>query len=95
MDYAVLAGRLRTVHAINVTPFREDGGVDYAPPERLRARAHSGYNVAVIKEAMNLLGLAPGRVRAPGSELNEKDRQELGRTLKTWGKLDEGSDTVP
>ena len=65
-----------------------------APLERLRARAHSGYNVAVIKEAMELLGLAPGRVREPGSELDEKDRQELLRILRAWGKLDEGSATV-
>jgi 4-hydroxy-tetrahydrodipicolinate synthase len=65
-----------------------------APLEMLRARAHSGYNVAVIKEAMELLGLAPGRVREPGSELDEKDRQELLCILRAWGKLDEGSATV-
>jgi 4-hydroxy-tetrahydrodipicolinate synthase len=65
-----------------------------APLERLRARTHSGYNVAVIKEAMELLGLAPGRVREPGSELEEADRQELVRILRAWGKLDERSDTV-
>ena len=34
MDHEELAGRLRTVHAINVTPFREDGGVDYRLLER-------------------------------------------------------------
>jgi 4-hydroxy-tetrahydrodipicolinate synthase len=65
-----------------------------APLERLRARAQSGYNVAVIKEAMELMGLAPGRVREPGSELDETDRQELVRILRAWEKLDEGSDTV-
>ena len=65
-----------------------------APLERLRARAHSGYNVAVIKAAMELLGLAPGRVREPGSDLDETDRQELVSILRWWGKLDERSDTV-
>ena len=67
---------------------------EVAPLERLRARAHSGYNVAVIKAAMDLLGLAPGRVREPASELDETDRQELVRILKAWGKLEEGSDTA-
>jgi len=67
---------------------------EVAPLERLRARAHSGYNVAVIKAAMDLLGLAPGRVREPASELDETDRQELVRIMKAWGKLEEGSDTA-
>ena len=34
VDHAKLAERLRTVHAINVTPFREDRGVDYDLLER-------------------------------------------------------------
>ena len=34
MDHEKLAKRLRTVHAINVTPFREDRGVDYDLLER-------------------------------------------------------------
>lgn len=34
MDHEKLAARLRTVHAINVTPFREDRGVDYDLLER-------------------------------------------------------------
>lgn len=34
MDHEKLAERLRTVHAINVTPFREDRGVDYDLLER-------------------------------------------------------------
>ncbi len=65
-----------------------------APLERLRAKDHSGYNVAVIKEGMELLGLAPGRMREPSSGLDETDRQELVRILRGWGKLDRGSDTV-
>lgn len=67
---------------------------EVAPLERLRAKDHSGYNVAVIKEGMELLGLAPGRMREPGSGLDETDRQELVRILRAWGKLDQGSDTV-
>ncbi len=67
---------------------------EVAPLERLRAKAHSGYNVAVIKEGMDLLGLAANRIREPGGGLDETDRQELIRILRAWGKLDEGSDTV-
>ena len=66
---------------------------EVAPLERLRAKAHSGYNVAVIKEGMDLLGLAPSRLREPASGLDETDRQELFRILRAWGKLDEGPDT--
>jgi 4-hydroxy-tetrahydrodipicolinate synthase len=66
---------------------------EVAPLERLRAKAHSGYNVAVIKEGMYLLGLAPSRLREPASGLDETDRQELFRILRAWGKLDEGPDT--
>jgi 4-hydroxy-tetrahydrodipicolinate synthase len=60
---------------------------EIAPLERLRASHHSGNNVTVIKEAMNLLGLPGGYVREPVGELNEADRQELVRILKTWNKL--------
>lgn len=60
---------------------------EVAPLEKLRAGHHSGNNVTVIKEAMNLLGLPGGRVREPVGELNEADRQELVRILKTWNKI--------
>ena len=60
---------------------------EVAPLERLRASHHGGNNVTVIKEAMNLLGLPGGYVREPVGELNEIDRQELVRILKTWGKV--------
>jgi dihydrodipicolinate synthase/N-acetylneuraminate lyase len=36
---------------------------------------------------MNLLGLPGGYVREPVGELNEADRQELVRILKSWNKL--------
>jgi 4-hydroxy-tetrahydrodipicolinate synthase len=60
---------------------------EVAPLEKLRADHYSGNNVTVIKEAMNLLGLPGGYVREPVGELNEADRQELVRILKTWGKI--------
>jgi 4-hydroxy-tetrahydrodipicolinate synthase len=60
---------------------------EIAPLEKLRASHHSGNNVTVIKEAMNLLGLPGGYLREPVGELNEADRQELVRILKTWNKL--------
>jgi 4-hydroxy-tetrahydrodipicolinate synthase len=59
-----------------------------APIERLRAKNHSGNNVSVIKEGMNLAGLPAGRVREPLGELDEADRQELIRILRSWGKLE-------
>ena len=60
---------------------------EIAPLEKLRASHHSGNNVTVIKEAMNLLGLPGGYVREPVGELNEADREELVRILKSWNKL--------
>jgi 4-hydroxy-tetrahydrodipicolinate synthase len=60
---------------------------EVAPLERLRASHHSGNNVTVIKEAMNLMGLPGGHVREPVGELNEADKQELVRILKAWGKI--------
>jgi 4-hydroxy-tetrahydrodipicolinate synthase len=60
---------------------------EIAPLEKLRTSHHSGNNVTVIKEAMNLLGLPGGYVRERVGELNEADRQELVRILKAWGKI--------
>jgi 4-hydroxy-tetrahydrodipicolinate synthase len=59
---------------------------EVAPLEKLRASHHSGNNVTVIKEAMNLLGLPGGYVRELVGELNEADREELMRILRTWNK---------
>ena len=67
---------------------------EVAPLERLRAKDHSAYNVSVIKEGMNLLGLTSSKMREPGGELNEADRRELVRILRSWGKLDQGSGAV-
>jgi dihydrodipicolinate synthase/N-acetylneuraminate lyase len=96
--YQELIEKLRNVHAVNVTPFRDDRTIDYGgleenvrflldPLEKLRAGHHSGNNVTVIKEAMNLLGLPGGYVREPVGELTEADRQEMVRILKTWDKI--------
>jgi 4-hydroxy-tetrahydrodipicolinate synthase len=60
---------------------------EVAPLEKLRASHHSGNNVTVIKEAMNLLGLPGGYVRESVGELNEADREELVRILRTWNKI--------
>jgi 5-dehydro-4-deoxyglucarate dehydratase len=54
------------------------------PLAALRAR-RPGYGVAVIKEAMELLGLAPGRVRPPLSSLAAEDRAELRMSLDRLG----------
>ena len=67
---------------------------EVAPLERLRAKDHSAYNVSVIKEGMNLLGLASSKMREPGGELNEADQRELVRILRSWRKLDQGSGAV-
>jgi 4-hydroxy-tetrahydrodipicolinate synthase len=59
-----------------------------APMERLRAKNHNANNVSVIKEGMNLAGLPAGSVREPLGELDEADRRELIRILRSWGKLE-------
>jgi len=59
-----------------------------APLERLRAKNHSGNNVTMIKEGMNLVGLPAGRVREPLGELDEADRRELVRILRAWEKYE-------
>lgn len=47
---------------------------------RLRER-RKGYAIAVVKEAMNLLGLPGGTVRAPLLPMLPADREELRQTL--------------
>lgn len=56
------------------------------PLARLRER-RNGYHIAVVKEAMNLLGLPGGGVRSPLLPLAEEDRKELRRILATIGLL--------
>jgi 5-dehydro-4-deoxyglucarate dehydratase len=50
------------------------------PLARLRAR-RNGYSIAVIKEAMNLLGMPGGCTRSPIIPLSSPDRNELREML--------------
>ncbi|MFK3779771.1 dihydrodipicolinate synthase family protein [Agrobacterium sp. NPDC089420] len=53
--------------------------------ERLRTRYRNGANVTVVKEAMEILGLRVGPVRAPGlARLDERDRATLEELLASW-----------
>ncbi|KPV40910.1 dihydrodipicolinate synthase [Alicyclobacillus ferrooxydans] len=57
------------------------------PFENLRAKHANGYNVLVVKEAMNLLGLHGGATRPPVGELAEGDALVLSNILKGWSVL--------
>ncbi len=53
--------------------------------ERLRTRYRNGANVTVVKEAMEILGLTVGPVRAPGlARLDSQDRATLEGLLASW-----------
>lgn len=53
--------------------------------ERLRTRYRNGANVTVVKEAMEILGLTVGPVRAPGlARLDKEDRSTLEGLLASW-----------
>ncbi|MCZ7447363.1 dihydrodipicolinate synthase family protein [Agrobacterium rhizogenes] len=53
--------------------------------ERLRTRYRNGANVTVVKEAMEILGLEVGPVRAPGlARLDKEDRATLEGLLASW-----------
>ena len=56
------------------------------PLARLRER-RKGYAIAVVKEAMNLLGLPGGALRLPLLPLLPADRDELRKTLQAIGLL--------
>jgi 5-dehydro-4-deoxyglucarate dehydratase len=53
------------------------------PLYAMRARRR-GYEVTVMKELMNLLGLAGGRVRPPLPQLAAADRSELEAAVPDW-----------
>lgn len=53
--------------------------------EELRQRHHSGNNVPVVKEAMQLLGRDTGVLRDPLVPLSQEDRDELRAILRGWG----------
>lgn len=52
------------------------------PIEALRARHNDGANVAVLKEALRLLGRPVGPVRPPSSGLDPETRQDLPAALE-------------
>jgi 4-hydroxy-tetrahydrodipicolinate synthase len=53
--------------------------------ERLRTRYRNGANVTVVKEAMEILGMTVGPVRAPGlARLDKEDRATLEGLLASW-----------
>ena len=57
-----------------------------APFEAMRTKFSNGANVTVVKEALMLLGIAVGPVRAPGlTALDAADRERLRRVLTGWG----------
>lgn len=53
--------------------------------ESMRAKEGGAYNVAVVKEALNLLGRQGGVVRKPASGLTAKDRRALEKLFESWG----------
>ncbi|MFM1652538.1 dihydrodipicolinate synthase family protein [Brevibacillus sp. B_LB10_24] len=60
---------------------------DTLPFEDLRAKYNNGNNVVVVKEAMNQLGLTAGVTREPVDPLDDIDRAEVTKILRSWGLL--------
>jgi 4-hydroxy-tetrahydrodipicolinate synthase len=54
------------------------------PFEALRSRGADGHNVAVVKEALRLVGRPAGPVRPPASEVGPADRAAIARLLEGW-----------
>jgi len=60
---------------------------DYVVPlYALRAR-RKGYEVFVMKEMMNQLGMAAGSVRPPLPQLTRADKEDVHRLLKKWNPV--------
>lgn len=55
------------------------------PFESMRAKEASAFNVAVVKEALNLVGRNGGVVRKPASGLGAEDQRVLRDMLASWG----------
>jgi 5-dehydro-4-deoxyglucarate dehydratase len=53
------------------------------PLYAIRSR-RKGYEVSVMKEMMNLLGMAAGPVRPPLAEVRREEVAELRAMLETW-----------
>ena len=57
---------------------------DYVIPlYALRAR-RKGYEVSVMKEMMNQLGMAAGPVRPPLPQLTHADQEDVRRLVEKW-----------
>ncbi len=72
------AGRWEELHDLVARKIR--------PLATLRER-RKGYSIAVVKEAMNLLGMPGGAVRSPLMPLDPRDREDLRAVLKELGLL--------
>jgi 5-dehydro-4-deoxyglucarate dehydratase len=72
------AGRWDDLHGLVATKIR--------PLAQLRER-RPGYQITVVKEAMNLLGLPGGAVRLPLLPMAPSDRDDLRRALIALGLL--------
>jgi 4-hydroxy-tetrahydrodipicolinate synthase len=55
------------------------------PFEQLRTRRSDGWNVAVVKAAMRLVGRPAGPVRPPSSPVGEAEEREIAGILAAWG----------
>src|SRR5699024_32691 len=60
---------------------------DIRPFEELRAKYEDGNNVAVVKQAMNILFGNYGEVRPPVNYINSEEEKELRRILSDWGLI--------
>jgi 5-dehydro-4-deoxyglucarate dehydratase len=61
-------------------------GDSVVPLYALRAR-RKGYEVSVMKEMMNQLGMAAGPVRPPLPQLTPADKEEVQLLLKGWSPI--------
>jgi 5-dehydro-4-deoxyglucarate dehydratase len=57
---------------------------DYVIPLYVLRARRKGYEVSVMKEMMNQLGMAAGPVRPPLPQLTLQDREDVERLLKKW-----------
>jgi 4-hydroxy-tetrahydrodipicolinate synthase len=55
------------------------------PFEQLRTRRSDGWNVAIVKAAMRLVGRPAGPVRPPSSPVGEAEEREISALLAAWG----------
>jgi 5-dehydro-4-deoxyglucarate dehydratase len=80
---------MRVAHALHDLASRSDPAIQrpmddlIVPLYAMRARRR-GYEVTVMKELMNLLGLAGGAVRPPLPQLSRADLDELKAAVPRW-----------